>query len=184
MASASAPASDLAVQPTAASTTEAVDLSAGAAILEDPGPAAGAAGAAVTSAGFLPGKSGSKFDLLSFWDDAARPRFDEDGNIRELAKFPMLAMFARVFLSADTTSCQSERDFSALAFCMNNLRLSMRQDRVEMMMFLKPNKGMIPEIRSYNEKLAKMQTVQSNGFDKAVRAQADGAGEEFIVVVD
>ena len=56
MASASAPASDLAVQPTAASTTEAVDLSAGAAILEDPGPAAGAAGAAVTSAGFLPGK--------------------------------------------------------------------------------------------------------------------------------
>ena len=53
MTSASAPASELAVQlpapassvavpPPAASTAEAVDLSAGAAILEDPGPAAGA----------------------------------------------------------------------------------------------------------------------------------------------
>lgn len=132
----------------------------------------------------LPEVSGSKFDLLSFWDDAARPRLDEDGNIRELAKFPILAMFARVFHSADTTSCQSERDFSALAFCMNNLRLSMRQDRVEMMMFLKQNKGMIPEIRSYTKKLEVMQKVQSGGFDKAVRAQADGAGEKIVVVVD
>ena len=54
MASASTPASELAVQPPApagslavppqaASTAEAVDLSAGAAILEGPGPAAGAA---------------------------------------------------------------------------------------------------------------------------------------------
>ena len=54
MASASAPAgeapaSSLAVPPPAASTAETVDLSAGAAILEDPGPAAGAAGAASTS---------------------------------------------------------------------------------------------------------------------------------------
>ena len=39
-----APASSLAVQPPAASTAEAVNLSAGAAILEDQGPAAGAAG--------------------------------------------------------------------------------------------------------------------------------------------
>ena len=40
-----APASSLAVQPPAASTAEAVNLSAGAAILEDQGPAAGAAAA-------------------------------------------------------------------------------------------------------------------------------------------
>ena len=64
IASDSAPASELAVQlpasasnqavpPPAASTAEAVDLSAGAAILEDPGPAVGA-GAASTRAGCLP----------------------------------------------------------------------------------------------------------------------------------
>ena len=38
----SAPASSLAVPPPAASTAEAVDLTAGAVILEDPGPAADA----------------------------------------------------------------------------------------------------------------------------------------------
>ena len=102
----------------------------------------------------LPEASGSEFDLLAFWDDASKPRIEEDGSTRELARSPTLAMFARVFLSADTTSCQSERGFSALAICMNNLRLSMRQDRVEMMMFLKLNSGMIPEIRSYAEKVA------------------------------
>ena len=48
-----APASSLAVPSPAASTAEAVDLSAGAAVLEDPGPAAAAA-AASTRAGFLP----------------------------------------------------------------------------------------------------------------------------------
>ena len=64
MASASAPAGELAVQlpalastlavlPPAASTAEAVDLSAGAGILEDPGPAAGAAGAASKRTGLL-----------------------------------------------------------------------------------------------------------------------------------
>ena len=49
-----APASSLAVPPPPASTAEAVGLPAGAAILEDPRPAAGAAGAAPTRAGFLP----------------------------------------------------------------------------------------------------------------------------------
>ena len=52
-----APASNLAVPPPAASTAEVVDMSAGAAILEDPGPVVGAGAvgaAALTPAGFLP----------------------------------------------------------------------------------------------------------------------------------
>ena len=50
-------ASSLAVPPSAASTAEVVDMSAGAAILEDPGPVVGAGAvgaAALTPAGFLP----------------------------------------------------------------------------------------------------------------------------------
>lgn len=44
------------------------------------------------------------------------------------------------------------------------------------MMFLGLNKGLIPEIKTYNEALSKMRKVQSDGHDKAVKAQADGAG--------
>ena len=47
------PSNSLALLPPAASTAEAMDLSAGAPILEDPGPAAGATAAASTRAGFL-----------------------------------------------------------------------------------------------------------------------------------
>ena len=129
---------------------------------------------------FLPEISGSNFDMLSFWDDAAGPSLDEDGNIRALAKFPILAIFARVFHSADTTSSQPERDLSAVAFCMNNLRRSMRRDRVDMMAFLKLNKGIIPEVCDYAQKLD--EKVHSDGYDKAVIAQADGAGEKVVVV--
>ena len=59
-----APASSLAVPSPAASTAEAVDLSAGAAVLEDPGPAAAAAAAASTRAGFVLGKKAESRDYM------------------------------------------------------------------------------------------------------------------------
>lgn len=130
---------------------------------------------------FSPEISGSNFDLLSFWDDAARPSLDDYGNIRALAKFPTLAMLARVFHSVETTTtCQPAGELPSVAFSMSNLRQSMRRDCVDMMAFLKLNKGMIPEVRSYTQKLD--EKVQSDGYDKAVIAQADGAGQKVVVV--
>ena len=130
---------------------------------------------------FLPETSGRNFDLLSFWNDAGRPSLDEHGNIRALAKFPTLAMLARVYHTAETTTtCQPEGGLSAVAFSMSNLRRSMRRDLVDIMAFLKLNKGIIPEVCSYTQKLN--QKVQSDGYDKAVIAQADGAGEKVVVV--
>lgn len=125
----------------------------------------------------LPEILAGKFDLVGFWAAESKPRLDDDGNVRELAKFPILSMIARAFHSADTTSCQSERDFSALAVCMSNVRQSMIQDRVGMMMFLRLNSGVIPEMVWYNENMAKLKKAQSDGHVKAVKAQAAGAGE-------
>lgn len=124
----------------------------------------------------LPDITGSKFDLLSFWEDAAKPRLDENGNVVEVARFPILAMLARVFHSADTTSCQPEkgtasfisergtagvqsgrdaagfhreRELSEVVRGMRNLRKSMRRDGIETMMFLKLNQRLIPEVHSH-----------------------------------
>lgn len=128
----------------------------------------------------LPEAVGTNFSMLSFWDDAGRPRLDQYGNVLEVATFPILAMLARVLHSADTTISQPQRDLSAVVLCMRNLRQSVRRDRVDMMAFLKMNQGMIPEVRSYAQMMD--EKVQSEGHDKAVRAAADGAGEKLVVV--
>lgn len=130
----------------------------------------------------MPEVTFAKFDLLAFWDEAARPRCDDDNNVLESAKFPILAMFARVDLSADSTSCQSERDFSALTFVLNDLRRSMREDRVEMIMFLNLNRTMIPEIRLLTARQEEVQLLHAAGVDRAVKAQAVGAGQDIVVV--
>ena len=139
----------------------------------------------------LPEMTASKFHLHSFWDEAAKPRLDANGNVVEVARFPMLAMLARVFHSAETTSFRSdggtscfqsengatssqpgryptsyrcERDLSEVVRGMGSLRKSMRRDSIEMMMFLKLNQRFIPEVRSHAQNMDDMQKGRPDGF--------------------
>ena len=100
----------------------------------------------------------------------------------ELAKFPILATLAWVYHSADSTSCQSERDFSALTFILNDLRHSMREDHVGMMMFLNLNQNRIPEISSLTNSQAKRNNVRAKALSLAAKAQAVGAGNVVDIV--
>lgn len=86
------------------------------------------------------------FDLARLWKDAASPKRDSDGNVLEAPKFPLLAVFTKVYHSVDSTSCRSERDFSALAPTMIILRYDMTLTRVHEMMFLELNVRPIPEV--------------------------------------
>ncbi|CAM9653025.1 unnamed protein product, partial [Sphacelaria rigidula] len=54
-------------------------------------------------------------------------------------KFPLLPALARVYLSVNSTSCQSERDFSVLSTTLTKLRCQTGPDRVYKMMFLRLN---------------------------------------------
>ena len=126
--------------------------------------------------------NGNGFDLLSFWDDAARPRCDSSNTVYEMAKFPILSMLARVYHSADSTSCQSERDFSALTFILNDLRGSMREDYIGMMMFLNLNQNRIPDMSSLNNSHAEKKNVRAKALTLAAKAQAAGAGDVVEIV--
>ena len=99
-----------------------------------------------------------------------------------MAKFPILSLFTRVYHSADSTSCQSERDFSALTFILNDLRHSMREDYVGMTMFLNLNQNIIPEIASLNKSHAEKKHIRAKALTLAAKAQAAGAGDVVEIV--
>ena len=89
------------------------------------------------------------FDALGYWRDAGSPRLDPHGNVMAAAQFPILSVLARVYLCIDSTSCQSEREFSQLGFVHSSLRRRTTPDRVEKTMFLRTNSDLIPEVKSF-----------------------------------
>ncbi|CAN0428970.1 unnamed protein product, partial [Pylaiella littoralis] len=52
---------------------------------------------------------------------------------------PYLAFIARLYLGIEATSCQAERNFSALALLIGHLRCNMLPSKVERMMFIRLN---------------------------------------------
>ncbi|CAN0073680.1 unnamed protein product, partial [Ascophyllum nodosum] len=50
---------------------------------------------------------------------------------------PFLALIARVYNGIESTSCQAERKFSALAFLIGHLRSTTAPGKVERLMFLR-----------------------------------------------
>ncbi|CAN0392040.1 unnamed protein product, partial [Pylaiella littoralis] len=63
----------------------------------------------------------TKFSLLEFW------------KLRRTG-MPSLALIARLYNGVESTSCQAERNFSALAFLIGHLRSSIAPDKVERLM--------------------------------------------------
>ena len=57
-----------------------------------------------------------------------------------------LALLARLYHGVEATNCQAERNFSALALLIGNMRSSTGAFKVEQMMFLRLNQRRIPEI--------------------------------------
>ena len=59
------------------------------------------------------------------------------------AEMPYLALLARLYHGVEATSCQAERNFSAFANLIGDLRNSMLASKVEGMMFIRLNKHMV-----------------------------------------
>ncbi|CAN0159841.1 unnamed protein product, partial [Pylaiella littoralis] len=56
----------------------------------------------------------AKFDLLKYWNERGVDGVDQAGNVVAPARWPHLSLLARLYAGVDTTSCQAERNFSAL----------------------------------------------------------------------
>jgi hypothetical protein len=106
------------------------------------------------------------FNLLRYWKLAGENVLDSNGTVLRAAKYPILAKLACRVFSVDASSCECERSFSTLKNVLDDLRASMGSTTVEMMLFLRLNRKLIPEV-------AKM-----TRFEEEKKAKSDAAAKE------
>ncbi|CAM9608743.1 unnamed protein product [Pylaiella littoralis] len=62
------------------------------------------------------------FDLLKYWNARGIDGVDAEGNVVVPAPWPHVGLLARLCAGVDTTSCQAERNFSALKKVLSDMR--------------------------------------------------------------
>lgn len=122
----------------------------------------------------VPPIANGHFNLVDYWQKAAKPSVNKDGAVVGAPKFPLLSILARVYLSADSTSCRSGHDIGVLAATASKLRCSMKPDLVDEMMFLRLNADRIPEVAEMKAELDAVRVRRESG-----RAAAAAAAAEF-----
>ena len=67
-------------------------------------------------------KNNSKFDFLQYWEARGTDGEDPSGKVVVPARWPHIGLLARLYAGIDTTSCQAERNFSALKQVLSDMR--------------------------------------------------------------
>ena len=88
---------------------------------------------------------------------------------------PYLAFVARLYHGVEATSCQAERNFSALANLIGDLRSNMLASKVERMMFIRLNKHMVDEVRDLDATKAKARARVAKSAKQSTTAQQERA---------
>ena len=115
------------------------------------------------------------FSLPGFWRRRGSPKLSQaTGEVIEEAAIPHLALLARLYHGVEATSCQAERNFSALALLIGNMRSSMGAFKVEQMMFLRLNRRCFPEIAAYNRVIDRQQARRNQCREDTDKAQNEG----------
>ncbi|CAM9598071.1 unnamed protein product [Choristocarpus tenellus] len=124
------------------------------------------------------------FNLLSYWKKVTLPLLDpESGEEAVAPKMPHVALLARLFHGIDATSCQSERNFYALGGLLDQLRCSMGDTKVEMVMMLRLNQTHIKEVAELQNGLKRWSQV-ANAAGLADVAMRDATPHELAVEID
>ena len=120
----------------------------------------------------------SDFSLPRFWlRKTSSTRAEGTVEVVSAADMPHLALVARLYVGVEATSCQSERNVSALSFLTAHLRSTMSVFKVEQMMFLRLNQGLIPEIKEYKAVKVAREERRKNCMQDVQDVQSSAAGE-------
>ena len=84
-----------------------------------------------------------------------------------------MALIARLYNGIESTSCQAERNFSALAFLIGSLRSSISPNKVERLMFLRLNRLFIPEVKALHDAIELNKAAAARCKEEV--AQVEGA---------
>ena len=80
-----------------------------------------------------------------------------------------------MYNGVEATSCQAERNFSALANLIGDLLSSMLASKVERMMFIRLNKHMVDEVRDLDAAKAKAKARGAKSAKQSATAQEERA---------
>lgn len=108
------------------------------------------------------------FSLLEFWKVKS-------------AGMPFLALIARLFNGVESTSCQAERNFSALAFLLGHLRSTTAPAKVERLMFLRLNRLFIPEIKALHDAVTAKKAAADRCKERVAEVEAATAGTPIVL---
>ena len=118
------------------------------------------------------------FSLQGFWWRRGSPKLSQaTGGVIEEAAMPHLALVARLYYGVGATSCQAERNFSALALLLGNMRSSMGAFKMEQMMFFRLNQRCIPKIAAYNRVIDRQQARRNQCREYTDKAQNEVSGD-------
>ena len=89
------------------------------------------------------------------------------------AEMPYLAFIARLYHGIEATSCQAERNSSALAHLIGDLHSRMLASKVERTMFIRLNRHLIDEIRELDAAVAQARARVAKSAQISVSAQEE-----------
>ena len=108
------------------------------------------------------------FSLLEFWK-------------RRRTGMPFLALIARLYTGIESTSCQAERNFSALAFLIGHLRSTTAPGKVERLMFLRLNRLFIPDIKALHDAVEAKKAAADRCKERVAQVEAAAAGSTIVL---
>ena len=111
-----------------------------------------------------PAANSHDFDLLNAWKSYATDGVDaKTGKVVTPARLPHIGLLARLHFGIDATSCQAERNFSALSALLGDLQSNLGRRKVEMMMLLKLNQQLIPGLADVLQQVADLKDATAAG---------------------
>ena len=122
------------------------------------------------------------FNLLGFWN-----RRDTDslcpttGKVTSPAEMPYLAFIARLCHGIEATSCQAERNFSALANLTGDLRSNMLAYKVERIMFI--NRYLVDGVRQLGAAVEQARTRVAKSAQKSMATQEERSNKSVDLTI-
>ena len=115
------------------------------------------------------------FNFLGFENrrgtDSVCPR---TSTVTSPAELPYLAFIARLYHGIEATTCQAERNFSALAHLIGDLPSRMLASKVERMAFIRLNRHLIGRVRELDVAVAQARARVAKSAQISVAAQKEG----------
>ena len=122
------------------------------------------------------------FSLLQFWLRRSKPSTcAETGEVE--AGLPYLALIARLYNGIESTSCQAERNFSAVSFLIGSLRNSISPGKVERLMFLRLNRLFIPEVTALYDAIEANKAAAARCKEKVAQVER-AMGKTALIVLN